>query len=139
MRRLLSPLSTEQLWRQLGDSAPIGFHAIHIAGATDRLLTYARGERLTDAQLEAARAGEKTVSGLDASEIIGGVERAMDRALDELRKTPESALFTARAVGRKLLPSTTLGLIAHAAEHAYRHAGQIATLARIIADTRSSR
>jgi uncharacterized damage-inducible protein DinB len=87
---------------------------------------------LNDAQLEAARSGEKMITGLDTNDIIARVERAMDRAIEQVRETPESTLFTVRAVGRKILPSTTLGLIAHAAEHAYRHAGQIATLKRII-------
>ncbi|MGH7497555.1 MAG: hypothetical protein ACREL3_01755 [Gemmatimonadales bacterium] len=36
-----------------------------------------------------------------------------------------------REVGRKRLPSTTLGLVFHAAEHSSRHAGQIVTLAHI--------
>ena len=33
-----------------GGAASIAFHVRHIAGATDRLLTYARGETLDDAQ-----------------------------------------------------------------------------------------
>jgi uncharacterized damage-inducible protein DinB len=39
-----------------------------------------------------------------------------------------------REVGKKLLPSTVLGLIAHAAEHAYRHCGQIATLRQVVGE-----
>jgi hypothetical protein len=35
-------------------------------------------------------------------------------------------------VGRAQLPSTTLGLLVHAAEHATRHVGQIITTAKII-------
>jgi uncharacterized damage-inducible protein DinB len=41
-------------------------------------------------------------------------------------------LLQRRDVGRKKLPSTTLGLIVHAAEHSSRHAGQIVTLARVV-------
>ena len=43
-------LSVEELWRKPGTAATVGFHLRHLAGATDRLLTYERGERLTDAQ-----------------------------------------------------------------------------------------
>ena len=49
-------LSEEQLWARPGGVASIGFHLIHLSGSTDRLLTYARGERLNDAQKAAARA-----------------------------------------------------------------------------------
>lgn len=127
----LEGLSIEQVWRRLGQSAPIGFHALHLAGATDRLLTYARGEMLDEAQLAAARA-ESTATGIDAGELMRRVEAAMDGALDLLRRIDADDLFAAREVGRKRLPSTTVGIIMHAAEHAYRHAGQIATLRRAL-------
>jgi len=42
------------------------------------------------------------------------------------------SLLQPREVGRKRLPSTTLGLIFHAAEHSARHAGQIVTLVRVV-------
>jgi uncharacterized damage-inducible protein DinB len=129
----LEDLTTEQIWAQVGQSASIGYHAVHLAGATDRLLTYARGEALTDEQLAAARSGERAAAALAAEEIIGRVNFAMDQALAQLRATPVDALTAPRGVGRKLLPSTTLGLISHAAEHAYRHAGQMATLKRVLA------
>jgi uncharacterized damage-inducible protein DinB len=129
---LLAGLALEQLSRNVGQSAPIGFHAIHIAGATDRLMTYARGEQLTDAQLADMRA-ETALTGLDNSAIVVRVQRAMDSALTQVRGTPADALLTPRGVGRKNLPSTTIGLITHAAEHALRHTGQIATLRKVIA------
>jgi uncharacterized damage-inducible protein DinB len=57
----------------------------------------------------------------------------VEAALAQLRDTKAATLLDARHVGRKQLPSTRLGLITHAAEHAYRHTGQIATLRRIVA------
>ena len=131
-RGLLSALTAEQLWVRLGQSAPIGFHAVHIAGATDRLLTYARGESLSDTQLQQLRT-EQSLTGVSSDELISLVERAMDAAIAQLRATSEATLPQPRYVGRKRLPSTTFGLMVHAAEHAYRHAGQIATLRRIVA------
>ncbi len=49
-----------------------------------------------------------------------------------LRTVPEADLLLPREVGRKRLPSTTLGLIFHAAEHSSRHAGQIVTLNQVV-------
>lgn len=131
VRELLSGLTHEQIWTRPGQSASIGFHAVHIAGATDRLMTYARGEQMSDAQV-AAMKGEATVSGLDAAELIARVDHAIDSAIAQVRATREEELQTFRGVGRKLLPSTTFGLITHAAEHGLRHTGQIATLRKII-------
>ena len=131
MKELLSDLPVEQLWRKPGQSASIGFHALHIAGATDRLMTYARGEQLSDAQMAAVRT-ESSENGLPAAELIERVNRAIDQAMVQLRATREDELLLFRGVGRKQLPSNTLGLIAHAAEHALRHDGQIATLRKVL-------
>jgi uncharacterized damage-inducible protein DinB len=124
----LDGLSVEQLWQEPGASASMGFHALHLAGATDRLLTYARGAQLSSDQLSAAKAER----GMDAAALTAHVVAAMDAALAEVRATPAAAILAPRQVGRQRLPSTVLGLIVHAAEHATRHAGQIATLRKII-------
>ncbi len=121
---------TDQVWQRVGASATIGFHALHIAGATDRLLTYARGEQLSAVQVAAARE-ESRLSGLDAAALDARVEHAMEAALEQIRRTPVSTLTAPRDVGRDHLPSTVIGLLFHAAEHAARHAGQMATLRRI--------
>jgi hypothetical protein len=39
-----SSLSAEQLWQRPGGAASAGFHRLHLAGSTDRLLTYARDQ-----------------------------------------------------------------------------------------------
>jgi uncharacterized damage-inducible protein DinB len=128
---LLEGLTVEQLWRTPGASASIGFHAIHLTGATDRLLTYARGEQLSDAQLATVKA-ERQLNGLTAEAIIERVAAAMDAAIDQLRHTSSAMMNEPREVGRQRLPSTVLGLLFHAAEHATRHVGQIATLRKIV-------
>src|SRR5688572_28796223 len=88
VQKLLAAMPAEQLWQTVGQSASIGYHAVHIAGATDRLLTYARGEQLSEAQLEEARSGEKAAGGLEAAEVSRRVERAIQAALAQLRATP---------------------------------------------------
>jgi uncharacterized damage-inducible protein DinB len=131
LSELLVGLSVDEIWQTPGGSTSIGFHALHLAGATDRLLTYARGEQLSAAQVEATRA-ERTVTGLTAEDIIARVSGAMDAALDQLRRTSHDSVGEPREVGRQRLPSTVLGLLFHAAEHSTRHMGQIATLRKVI-------
>ena len=126
-------LTPDALWLSPGGAAPIGFHLRHLAGSTDRLLTYARGERLTREQL-AVLAAEATPGDppAGAPALLAGWRAAVDRALAQLAATPEASLADPRAVGRAQLPSTVLGLLFHAAEHASRHTGQVVTLAKVV-------
>jgi uncharacterized damage-inducible protein DinB len=130
---VVAQITETELWVRPGGVASIGFHLLHLSGSTDRLLTYSRGESLSSEQL-AAMAAEKTVyedrPSRDA--LVIRLSRTIDRALDYLRTLSPAALVEPRLVGRKQLPSTTLGLIFHAAEHASRHAGQIVTLGPIV-------
>jgi uncharacterized damage-inducible protein DinB len=126
-------LTTEQLWTRPGGAASVGFHLKHIGGALDRLLTYARGDALSDAQVQAARSErEPGEPPADAAMLLRSVRAAIDRALAQVRSTPAESLLEAREVGRQKLPSNVLGLLYHAAEHATRHAGQAVSTARIL-------
>jgi hypothetical protein len=40
--------------------------------------------------------------------------------------------LTVRLVGRAKLPSNTIGLLVHAAEHTARHVGQLMTTAKVV-------
>ena len=132
----VSDLTVDQLWLEPGSAASLGFHLVHLAGSTDRLLTYARGEALSASQ-RAALAGERTLvppyPTLD--ELLTNWGTTVDGALRQLATTPEATLNNARLVGRAQLPSTVLGLLFHAAEHAQRHVGQLITTAKIIRGT----
>jgi uncharacterized damage-inducible protein DinB len=130
---IAATLSPSQLWIEVGGAASVGFHLKHIAGSTDRLLTYARGENLTQVQ-KAALATEKETGSppATAQELIRQVRQAVESALNQIRKTQVSTLLSPREVGRAKLPTTVLGLLFHAAEHAQRHAGQITTTAKIL-------
>ncbi len=127
---LVAHLDEELLWREPAGAASIGFHIRHIGGSTERLLTYARGERLSAEQLAAAKAESTERPLRDA--LVAEVQAALDRALTQVRSTSADSLLLERTVGRAGLPSTTLGLLFHAAEHATRHAGQAITTARIL-------
>jgi len=129
-------LTHEQLWKRPAGAASVGFHLKHLAGSLDRLLTYARGDRLTESQLAAlddeARGNE------DAVALTAGAMATIERALEQVRATPVAALFDVREVGRGRLPSTVVGLLFHAAEHAQRHAGQALTTAKIVSAIEAS-
>ncbi len=126
-------LPPDRLWVEHQGTASIGFHLRHLAGATDRLLTYARGETLTAEQkafmLSERKPGEPA---LVAAALIDDWRAAVDRALAQLTATPEASLLDFRGVGRAQLPSNVLGLLFHAAEHASRHTGQVVTTAKIL-------
>lgn len=121
------------VWLRPGGVASIGFHLAHLAGSTDRLLTYARGEPLNEAQ-RVALAGELRIDeqrpGL--AELLGRWHGTVERALAQLAATDEASLLEPRFVGRARLPSNVLGLLIHAAEHAARHTGQVVTTAKLL-------
>lgn len=116
-----------------GGAASVAFHLRHIAGSVDRLLTYARGAALSDAQrrvLVSESSGGNAPG--DAAELIAHARTAIAGAIDTLRATPQDSLLDARAVGRRALPSTVLGLLFHVAEHTQRHAGQAIATAKAV-------
>lgn len=141
LERHLANLSAAGAWAAPGGAASIGYHVRHLGAATDRLLTYARGEQLSEAQ-RAQLAGESSVPEPrpDGVALLREVSASLDDALRQLHEWslhPDD-VFAARAVGRGRLPSTVLGLLFHAAEHAQRHAGQVATTVRVVRATPSS-
>ena len=119
------------LWRRAGTASP-GFHLLHLAGALDRLFTYARGEMLNDAQKTAARAEAQDHPELDGAALVGVVSAAVERAIAQLRATDPSTLLDARKIGRAGLPSTVIGCLFHGAEHSTRHAGQFISTVKIL-------
>jgi uncharacterized damage-inducible protein DinB len=133
MERAAAALTPEQLWLRPGGAASVGFHLRHVCGSTERLLTYARGEGLSEAQLEAiALEGQPGEPPETARELLAALHRTVEATLDTYRAAPPESLALPRKVGRAGLPSTVLGLLFHAAEHARRHAGQVVASARII-------
>jgi DinB superfamily len=135
VERVAAQATAEELWHRPGQAAAAGYHLQHLAGSLDRLLTYARGEPLSDAQ-RAALAQEGS-AGAAGSAIVPAVLAQIDRALDQLRHTPPESLGAEREVGRAKLPSTVLGLLFHAAEHTSRHVGQLITTLKVVRGTAS--
>lgn len=131
--KVLDGFDESLLWMRPGGAASLGFHLLHIAGATDRLLTYAAGSGLSDAQRRALGVErEPETSGMTLRELVAGAIAAVDQALDVLRSTRAEQLDEVRTVGRQALPTNVRGLLFHVAEHAQRHNGQVATTVKVI-------
>jgi uncharacterized damage-inducible protein DinB len=130
-------LTADQLWHEPGGAGSVGFHLRHLSGATDRLLTYARGELLTNAQ-KTFMLAERTPGDPPASvaQLLTAWRATVDRALAQMADTAEATLTEFRGVGRAQLPSTVIGLLFHAAEHASRHTGQVVTTAKLLRTAR---
>jgi uncharacterized damage-inducible protein DinB len=128
-------LPDEALHARPGGVAPIAFHLRHIARSLDRLLTYAEGGQLSEAQLAALKT--EMEPGTAKSELLAEFHAGLDQALGRIHAFAGAGLDSefeqARGVGRKALPTTVGGLLVHCADHTQRHAGQLVTTARIVA------
>lgn len=120
------------LWERPAEVASVGFHLMHLPGMIDRLFTYARGEALNRTQFERLSAEIRPAEGETAAALLAAYREQVVRSLGQLSETDETSLLEERFVGRKRLPSTTLGLLFHAAEHAQRHTGQLLVTARVV-------
>ena len=133
LERLAAEVPPEHVWLRPGGAASIGFHARHAAGALDRLFTYARGEALSEAQRTFAKAeGEPGDPAPSLAAVVAESRQLIERGFEQLRGTRALSLLDDRKVGRAGLPSTVIGLLFHAAEHATRHVGQAITTAKIL-------
>ena len=133
LERAARDLSPDELAMRPGGAASVAFHLRHVAGSIGRLLTYARGDALSDEQRRALVA-ESTGGNApgDAAELIAQLRTAIMGAIDTMRATPREVLLEARPIGRQALPSTVLGLIFHVAEHTQRHTGQAIATAKVV-------
>ena len=121
---------TELLNNRPAEVASVGFHLQHLRGVLDRLFTYARGEVLSEIQLEELQNEGKILASTGA--LLQAFDNQIEQAIQQLRSTSEASLTEARGVGLAQLPSTVLGLLFHAAEHTQRHVGQLLVTARIV-------
>ncbi len=132
VERAVAGLTPGQLGARPAGVASLAFHLAHIPGSLDRLFTYARGETLSEPQRRAASAEKDPGAAPDAAALLTGLAGGIEGALARLREWPEASLLDPRSVGRAALPSTVLGLLFHAAEHAQRHSGQVIVTARLV-------
>jgi uncharacterized damage-inducible protein DinB len=129
VERWCSGLSDEGMFARPFGLASVAFHLRHMARSLDRLLTYAEGRMLDEAQLE--RLGSEMAAG-SAAEVLAEFRDGLQRAKARLRAFAPQSYAEARGVGRARLPTTVGGLLIHCAEHTQRHVGQAVTTAKVV-------
>ncbi len=122
-------LTTEQIWATPHGFGSVGFHIRHISGSTDRLLTYMRGEQLSESQLAFLK-NEKN-PGPGRRELLEEMDSSFRQGAALVRSLDPSTLAEPRGIGRKKLPSTVIGLLVHTAEHIQRHIGQAISASKL--------
>lgn len=122
-------LTTEQIWATPHGFGSVGFHLRHIAGSTNRLMTYVTGDQLSDAQMSALKSEKEP--GATRELLLAAMNEAFERAETAARALEPARLADPRGVGRKQLPTTVVGLLVHLAEHTQRHVGQAISAAKL--------
>jgi uncharacterized damage-inducible protein DinB len=125
-------LSASQLWATPHGFASVGFHMRHIAGSTDRLMSYLQKKPLNAAQLASLKA-EHEPAGIGRDALLALVYTAFEEAERVVRTLDPATLPEPRSVGRRQLPTTVIGLLVHIAEHTQRHVGQAISAAKLAA------
>lgn len=122
-------LTAAQLWAKPHGFGSVGFHLRHIAGSTDRLMTYLTGHQLSEAQMEFLR--HEHDPGATREELLAALDAGFQQAEAIVRALDPAKLSEPRGVGRKMLPTTVTGLLTHIAEHTQRHVGQAISAAKL--------
>ncbi|MES2061154.1 MAG: DinB family protein [Bacteroidota bacterium] len=123
---LMADFTDALLWEKVAGMASPGFHLQHLTGVLDRLFTYARGESLTEKQLNYLQTeGKPTIKTYTVLELVENFNNQVNAALQQLSSEDADKLTDFRGVGRAQLPSTVIGLYTHSAEHTMRHLGQL--------------
>jgi uncharacterized damage-inducible protein DinB len=130
LERWCRTLSDAELNARPAGIAPVAFHLRHIARSIDRLLTYAEGNQLNDAQIAAMRS--ELDAGAKREELFAELDTALRKGEARIRAFDVTRLDEARVVGKKKLPTTVGGLLVHVADHTQRHVGQAVTTSKIV-------
>ncbi|PUV22582.1 DinB family protein [Sphingobacterium athyrii] len=125
-------LSSEQLWARPCGNASIGFHLLHIRGVIDRMFTYAAGKALSAGQFDYLRQEGVVDMELNVATLVENLQLQIEQALQILAAVNPDTLTEERFLGRKRIPTTLIGLLFHAAEHAQRHVGQLIVTVRCV-------
>ncbi len=132
LEKYTAGLLPERIWANPYGLASVGFHIRHLAGSTNRLMTYLQGRELAAAQRDAL-AAEESPGTLSREQLLAALDLAFRDAEAVIRAMDPATLADARTVGRKRLPTTVIGLLTHIAEHTQRHVGQAIAAAKLAA------
>lgn len=98
----------------------------------NRLFSYAKGKGLSPEQLVFLKNEGIENNHTNSTELLKAFDLQVIKSLGQLKATNPEILTEARFVGRKMLPSTVIGLLFHAAEHTTRHFGQLLVTIKIL-------
>jgi uncharacterized damage-inducible protein DinB len=129
LAKYIEGLTPEQIWASPHGFGSVGFHVRHIAGSVDRLMTYLLQRELTPEQMGQLR-DEPRPLGIGRDPLLAILYDALARAETIVRTIDPATLAEPRAIGRKKLPTTVIGLLTHIAEHTQRHVGQAISAAK---------
>lgn len=110
--------------------APVAFHLRHMVRSLDRLLSYAEGKQLNEAQMAALRS--ELDGGASAGAVLAEFREGLADAMRRVRAFSPESYEMPRGVGRKMLPATVGSLLIHCADHTQRHTGQAVTTAKVV-------
>jgi len=130
LERHTEGLTHAQLWAKPHGFGSVAFHLRHIAGSTDRLMSYLQGRQLNPEQLEQLAAETQSAS-LSGEQLLATIARVFRDAETVVRALDPARLTEPRMVGRGQLPTTVAGLLTHIAEHTQRHVGQAISAAKL--------
>lgn len=132
-KRYTQDFPNELLLQKPFGVASVGFHLNHLSGVVNRLFTYADNKKLTVDQLKFLKAEENPDNlPLKVADLVSVFDETVQEAVKFLRQTSTDDLTEFRGLGRAQLPTTKLGLLFHAAEHAQRHIGQLLVTVRVL-------
>src|SRR5689334_5831728 len=129
LARYTESLTPGQIWAAPHGFGSVGFHVRHIAGSTDRLMSYLQQRSLSEEQLAALEA-ESSPHGPGRDQLLASLDEAFRKAELVVLALDPALLAEPRAVGRRKLPTTVIGLLTHIAEHTQRHVGQAISAAK---------
>ena len=136
VEKYMQDFPEDLLWEKPAGRASPGFHLQHLTGVVDRMLTYAQAEKLSENQFKNLKNEGKPDQEISVGFLVKNFQDKVNEAIDFLKNTPENILTENRAVGRKELPSTLIGLLFHAAEHSQRHVGQLLVTVSFLMENR---
>ena len=135
LHEYLNDFPDSLLWQRPAGVASIAFHLQHLTGVLNRIFTYARGESLSETQMQALKAEGIENSEITVQQLIEAFNQQVEKAINQLKSTDEASLTEVRGVGRAKIPSTVIGLLFHAAEHTTRHLGQLLVTSKVVRQT----
>jgi uncharacterized damage-inducible protein DinB len=132
LHEILVGFDQEKLWERPKNVASVGFHLNHLVRVLDRLFTYADGGNLSDAQMSFLKNEAVENYEIGLVDLLQAFDLQVEKALGQLKKANPETLAEVRYVGRKMIPSTVIGLLFHAAEHTTRHFGQLIVTVKLL-------